>query len=129
MSRWAQRTPSTNSARKSAPMIVPASPPPTFRRSATGLFRSSRYSGTRGRHGPDGPRAARHVVLHRLHGLRRLERESSGIEGDGLADERDARARVAGGVVQLHEARLLAAAARHGEQAGQVLACDALLVP
>ena len=31
--------------------------------------------------------------------------------------------------MQLHEARLLAAAARHGEQAGQVLACDALLVP
>mmetsp|Transcript_25948 Transcript_25948/g.86971 ORF Transcript_25948/g.86971 Transcript_25948/m.86971 type:complete len:200 (+) Transcript_25948:419-1018(+) len=64
MSTWAQGAFSTNSLRKSAAVMEPPARPPTFLRSAMGLFRSSAYSEARGMRQASSPVAS--AALARL---------------------------------------------------------------
>ncbi|GBC83584.1 hypothetical protein HRbin10_02734 [bacterium HR10] len=52
-------------------------------------------------HGAEHSRSPRHVVLHLLHPLSRLERNTSGIEGDPLAEQRDRRQTTQQGLIPL----------------------------
>ena len=86
---------------------------------------------SRGRdHGGDGRRRAGHVHLHVEHGVGRLQAQAARVEGQPLAHERDLRrAGLLGLVGEMEEARLLGAAAVHGEQQRHAELLDALLVP
>ena len=81
------------------------------------------------RHRGDDRSGTTHVALHRLHGLRRLERQTAGVEGHALADDRDRALRALGGVLHADEARRIRRALSDREDAAEFIARQGLLVP
>ncbi len=76
----------------------------------------------------DHGRAARHVVLHLLHAVARLDRDAAAVEGDRLADEAECRAARARAVVAQRDQRgLLVAALRDRRERAHAARLD--LVP
>ena len=73
-------------------------------------------------------RGAAHVGLHRLHRLRRLERQAAGVERDALAREHHGAGRVRVGVLEPDQARRVRRAHAHREDAAEPLLGQVVLV-
>ncbi len=82
-------------------------------------------------HGGDHRGAAGHIELHGFHGLRRLERQAAGIEGDTFADQRNFFLRFAGGrfVMNADKSGLFLAAAVHRQEPRELHGLDFLFAP
>ncbi len=94
------------------------------RRHVAGDFDLRLQPSDRGHHSAHGGRA-RHVLLHRLHRPRRLQRQPSRVERDALADQGDAvLSPPARTIAHANEARLFDAAAIDGEKPVQSQAAD-----